>query len=205
MDRKEHWDSIYQSKALHEVSWYQPIPRTSLYFVEEYSLPRSARIIDIGGGDSFLVDHLLDLGYSDLTVVDLSEAALSRASKRLGDRANLVKWITADIADFEPPLKYDFWHDRAAFHFLTKDEDIENYLYTASRFVKKDGILVLGTFSPNGPKKCSGLEITQYAPSALTSLLEQHDFQRLECFNVDHDTPFGTTQNFTFCSFRNRR
>ena len=205
MDRKAHWDNIYNTRELKELSWYEPNPETSLYFLEEYKLPKSAGIIDLGGGDSFFVDHLLHLGYHKLTVVDLSAAALERAKTRLGPKAAPVNWITADIADFTPSREFDFWHDRAAFHFLTKEEEIENYLNTASRFVKKGGILVLGTFSQNGPKKCSGLEIRQYSPSSLTSLLEQHDFRRLECFNVDHATPFGTTQNFTFCSFRNRR
>lgn len=132
-DRKKHWENIYQTKQLNEVSWFEPTPQTSLNFLKEFNVAKTAKIIDIGGGDSFLVDSLLDMGYLDITVLDISSAALERAKKRIGEKANLVKWIVADVAKFEPTEQYDFWHDRAAFHFLTQDKEIETYLKTAQK------------------------------------------------------------------------
>lgn len=125
-------------------------------------MPTTAKVIDIGGGDSFLVDHLLDLGYQDITVLDISEAAIERAKQRLGDNAKNIKWIVADAATFKPMEKYDFWHDRAAFHFLTDEQEISSYLQTAQENINPTGVLVIGTFSQQGPEKCSGIEIKQY-------------------------------------------
>jgi trans-aconitate methyltransferase len=130
-DRKNHWENIYQTKDLKEVSWYQPTPKTSLDFFNYFNVPTTAKIIDIGGGDSLLVDHLLDMGYVDISVLDISASAIERAKQRLGDKAERVKWIVAEAASFKPTEKYDFWHDRAAFHFLTDDREISNYLKTA--------------------------------------------------------------------------
>jgi ubiquinone/menaquinone biosynthesis C-methylase UbiE len=200
-DRKKHWEEIYESKQLCEVSWFQPTPQTSLDFIKEFKLPKTAKIIDIGGGDSFLVDHLLELGYQDITVLDISELSLKRAKKRLGRRANEVKWIVSDAATFKPSEKYDFWHDRAAFHFLTEEKEIESYLNTVRKSVKKKGNLVKGTFSEKGPKKCSGIVIKQYSESSMTSRL-QKAFEKIKCITIDHKTPFGTFQNFIFCGFK---
>jgi SAM-dependent methyltransferase len=200
-DRKKHWETIYQTKQLNEVSWYQPTPEASLGFVKQFNVPKSAKIIDIGGGDSFLVDHLLDLGYQDITVLDLSEAALDRAKQRLGDRSAKVKWIVADAATFKPKEKYDFWHDRAAFHFLTNEKEIKNYIDTVQQGIKSAGILVIGTFSEKGPSKCSGIEIKRYSERSMTDRLRKF-FEKIKCINVDHITPFDTIQNFIFCSFR---
>ncbi len=202
-DRKKHWKTIYQTKELKEVSWYQPIPETSLYFFRELQLPTTAKVIDVGGGDSFLVDHLLDLGYSDITVLDISALAIERAKQRLGERAKNVTWIVADAAAFTPSEKYDIWHDRAAFHFLTEEADISNYLQTARQYIRAQGVLVIGTFSEQGPKKCSGIAIRQYSETSLPERLKG-DFEKIECKTVDHNTPFGTVQNFLFCSFRKR-
>ncbi|MDE3142984.1 MAG: class I SAM-dependent methyltransferase [Bacteroidota bacterium] len=201
--RKQHWENIYQTKELSEVSWYQPTPITSLEFLQQLNIPTNAKIIDIGGGDSFFADHLLALGYSDISVLDISEAALEKAKKRLGNNAAKIKWIVADAAHFKPTEQYDFWHDRAAFHFLTQEEEIKNYIHTISKAVKRNGIVVIGTFSENGPKKCSGIEIKQYNETSLTNLLKD-DFEKINCINVDHKTPFDTVQNFIFCSFRKR-
>ena len=164
-DRKKHWENIYQTKELKDVSWFQPTPETSLDFFKLFDMPPTAKVIDIGGGDSFLVDHLLDLGYQDISVLDISVAAIDRAKQRLGDRANKVKWIVADAANFKPTEKYDFWHDRAAFHFLTDEQEISNYIETAQQNINPTGVLVIGTFSEQGPKKCSGIEIKQYSES----------------------------------------
>ena len=200
-DRHQHWENIYKTKQLCELSWYQPIPSTSLEFIKELSIPVNAKIIDIGGGDCFLVDHLLDLDYQDITVLDISETAIERARKRLGNKAENVKWIVSDAATFKPTEKYDFWHDRATFHFLTQNREIENYIVNVQQNIKPGGILVIGTFSENGPKKCSGLEIRQYSETSMEELLKPY-FEKIKCITVDHKTPFNTIQNFIFCSFR---
>ncbi len=202
-DRKSHWENIYTTKELKDVSWFQPKPSTSLDFIEQFNVPLTAKIIDIGGGDSFLVDHLLELGYQDLTVLDISDAALNRAKERLGKQAEKVKWIVADASNFEPEESYDLWHDRAAFHFLTAEEDIENYLRTVKRSLQPNGILVIGTFSEQGPTKCSGIEIKQYSEASMTERLK-NNFEKISCVTVDHQTPFDTVQNFVFCSFKHK-
>lgn len=199
-NRKEHWENIYQTKQLNEVSWYQPTPQTSLSYFTEFNIPLDAKIIDIGGGDSFLVDHLLELGYSNVTVLDISESAIERAKVRLGDKANQVKWIQADASQFVPKEQYDVWHDRAAFHFLTEENEVSNYIKSASMGVKKGGVLIIGTFSINGPLKCSGIPIQQYNEDSM-EVKFQLFFDKIECKIIDHTTPFDTVQNFIFCSF----
>ncbi|NJB84363.1 SAM-dependent methyltransferase [Lewinella marina] len=200
-DRTRHWEKIYRTKNLEEVSWYQRDPATSLGFIDAFAVPLDARIIDVGGGDSFFVDRLLDRGYRRVTVLDISAAAIERARRRLGDRADAVNWIVADAADFRPPEQYDFWHDRAAFHFLTDEGDIENYLASARAGLAPGGVLVIGTFSEQGPEKCSGIRIRQYSEASMARRLEEH-FEKIRCITVDHQTPFDTVQNFVFCSFR---
>ncbi|WP_430401622.1 class I SAM-dependent methyltransferase [Fluviicola sp.] len=200
-DRQKHWEEIYQTKELKDVSWFQPKPETSLSFFEKWNVPTTAKVIDIGGGDSFLVDHLLDLGYQDISVLDISASAIERAKQRLGNRAEQVKWIISDITDFQPTEKYDFWHDRAAFHFLVNEKDISNYMKIAHEGLNPSGVLVIGTFSEQGPKKCSGIEIKQYSEVNMTDRLKAL-FEKLNCITVDHKTPFDTIQNFVFCTFR---
>ena len=200
-DRKKHWENIYQTNELKDVSWFQPTPETSLNFFKQFSVPTSAKVIDIGGGDSFLVDYLLDLGYQDITVLDISASAIEKAKQRLGEKAKNVNWIIADAATFKPTEKYDFWHDRAAFHFLTDEQEITSYLETARQNINSTGILVIGTFSAQGPKKCSGIEIKQYSETTMTDRLKNF-FEKIKCITVDHKTPFDTIQNFVFCSFR---
>lgn len=200
-DRKKHWENIYQSKSVDEVSWYQQTPTTSLSFLKQFNLPRSAKIIDVGGGDSFFVDHLLDLGYQDITVLDISEKAITKAKQRLGRKSASIKWIIADAAEFHPTDQYDFWHDRAAFHFLTNENEIENYLDTIRTHLKETGYLVIGTFSEQGPEKCSGINIKQYSENTMTNRLMDF-FKKIKCITIDHKTPFDTIQNFIFCSFK---
>ena len=200
-DRKEHWEKIYQTKKPDEFSWHQPIPATSLSFFEQFNVPKGAKIIDIGGGDSLLVDNLLDRAYKDITVLDISESSLERAKTRLGQKSELVKWIVADAAKFKPTERYDFWHDRAAFHFLTKEDEIQNYINAVQQGINPSGILVLGTFSEQGPKKCSGIEIKQYSETSMTDRLQVF-FEKIKCVTVEHKTPFDTIQQFIFCSFR---
>ncbi|MBF9252175.1 class I SAM-dependent methyltransferase [Pontibacter sp. 172403-2] len=196
---KQHWEKIYQTKQPDEVSWTQQEPKTSLAFIHSFGLPKSARIIDVGGGDSRLVDFLLQKGYQNVTVLDISGIALARAKQRLGNKANRVKWIESDITKFVPAESYDVWHDRATFHFLTSREQIHSYLETARKAI--EGYLVIGTFSDKGPNKCSGLEVKQYSEEELQLQLAAK-FQKIRCITEDHVTPFHTTQNFLFCSFR---
>lgn len=194
--RKAHWEAIYETKTPDEVSWTQKTPYVSLEFIYDSAIMKNARIIDVGGGDSLLVDHLLSAGFENITVLDISEKALDRAKKRLGERAKNVKWIVSDITDFKPKEKYDLWHDRATFHFLTSDRDIETYRSLVSEYVTDT--LIIGTFSKDGPLKCSGLEIVQYDPDELVELFAPK-FQKGRCIKVNHETPFDTKQGFTFC------
>jgi len=196
---KEHWEKVYQSKQPSEVSWTQEVPKTSLELIHSFNLPKTARIIDIGGGDSKLVDHLLQEGFSDITVLDISANAIERAKKRLGGKSQRVNWIVSDITEFKPSTKFDLWHDRATFHFLISREQVSTYIDIARRSVT--GYLIIGTFSETGPKKCSGLDIKQYSEESLESEL-RNGFEKIHCLTEDHITPFNTIQNFLFCSFR---
>lgn len=200
---KTHWEKVYESKKYEDATWYQEKPETSLEMIAAMELPETAGIIDIGGGDSNLVDYLMQEGYRDISVLDISEKALDHARDRLGEKAEQVSWIVADAASFEPEKRYHLWHDRAAFHFLTEKEQVEGYISNLERAVKRGGYVVLATFSENGPTKCSGREIRQYSKEQLSNLLEEK-FETLECRNVDHITPSGGKQNFTFCSFRKK-
>ena len=200
-NRKSHWENIYTTKELHEVSWFQPIPETSLNFIRELCPNKLAKIIDVGGGDSLLVDHLLELGYQDLSVLDISEAAVTRAKHRLGEKAERVTWIVADIATFEPTAQYDLWHDRAAFHFLTNETEIKHYQEITRNHIVPNGHLVLGTFSDQGPKKCSGIDITQYTETTMSALFTER-FEKVTCIYVNHPTPFNSMQHFIFCVFK---
>ena len=203
ISEQQHWNKVYSTKAEDEVSWFQPYPKTSMEFVELFHLPLHANIIDIGGGDSHFVDALLDKGYQNIYVLDISENAIERAKQRLGARASKVHWIISDVTNFEPPVQFDFWHDRAAFHFLTTEDKIYKYVSIAEDAIKKDGCLILGTFSENGPKKCSGLEIKQYSEASMSAKFEIA-FDRIKCIQEDHKTPFNTVQNFVFCSFKKK-
>jgi ubiquinone/menaquinone biosynthesis C-methylase UbiE len=198
---QSHWEQVYKNKSPREVSWTQEKPQTSLDLIHSFGLDKSARIIDVGGGDSRLADFLLDDGYEHITVLDISAKALEKAKARLGERAQKIKWIVSDITEFETSDQYDIWHDRATFHFLTTKEQIDKYIRIAEN--KVTGFLSIGTFSENGPEKCSGLTIRQYTESSLAASFEKQ-FGKLKCITEDHVTPFGTKQNFLFCSFRKK-
>lgn len=195
---KEHWDTVYENKNPDQVSWTQEFPKTSLDFIHSFGLTKTAKIIDIGGGDSKLVDYLLDEGFENITVLDISAKALDKTKQRLGDKAHKIKWVVSDITEFEPETTFDVWHDRATFHFLTTSEQVAKYMDTARKSV--NGFLTIGTFSDKGPEKCSGLSIKQYSEETLTTELK-NGFDKLRCVTEDHTTPFDTTQNFLFCSF----
>ncbi|MGE8554732.1 MAG: class I SAM-dependent methyltransferase [Chryseobacterium jejuense] len=198
-DNKNHWENVYETKSPDQVSWTQKKPQTSLNFINSFGLGKEARIIDIGGGDSNLVDFLLEEGYENITVLDISAKALEKAQQRLGKKADKVKWIATDITTFEPIETYDIWHDRAAFHFLTTQEQIAKYIDIAEKNI--NSFMVLGTFSKNGPTKCSGLDIQQYDEASISEKFRQ-SFEKILCTTEDHTTPFETTQNFIFCSFK---
>jgi hypothetical protein len=199
LERKKHWETVYETKNPDQVSWTQETPKTSLDFIHSFGLKKTAKIIDIGGGDSKFVDYLLEEGFENVTVHDICSKSLEKAKNRLGEKANKVNWIVNDITKFEPNMTYDVWHDRATFHFLTKPSQIKKYMKIARNSV--NGFLTIGTFSKNGPEKCSGLEIKQYNEMELTSELKD-GFKKIKCVTEDHLTPFNTTQNFLFCSFK---
>ena len=198
---KKHWETVYETKTQEQVSWTQKIPKDSLDFIQSLKLNKDASIIDIGGGDSFLVDFLLKDGYTNISVLDISNKAIERAKNRLGTNATKVTWIVSNIIDFKPKKNYDVWHDRAAFHFLTKEKEIKTYVSLTEKYVSKN--LIIGTFSNNGPLKCSGLEITQYSKYKMHETF-YNKFTPIKSLNKNHQTPFDTLQNFTFCSFMKR-
>lgn len=201
--KKKHWENVFSTKQETEVSWFEQKPETSLQFFKENNIPTNAKIIDIGGGDSYLIDHLLALGYTELTVLDISENAIDRLKNRLGSNASKVTFIVSDILDFQPETTYDVWHDRASFHFLTQSEDIQTYKNLVANAIASNGFLFIGTFSENGPLKCSGLEITQYSEEKMESIFGT-DFEKTRCFTGNHQTPFDTVQHFIFCTFKRK-
>ena len=200
---RQHWENVFATKQDTEVSWFQPYPKTSIEFLELFQLPVTANIIDIGGGNSHLVDTLLEKGFKNIWVLDISANALEKAKQRLGEKAKQVHWIVTDVTEFVPPVQFDFWHDRAAFHFLINEEAINKYVSIAEKGIKENGYIVLGTFSENGPTKCSGLEIQQYNKASMSARFEVA-FNRIKCIEENHITPFNIVQNFLFCSFQRK-
>jgi hypothetical protein len=200
---QEYWDNIYSLKKENELSWYQPYPEISMDFIESFNLPLSAKIIDIGGGDSRLAGALLKRGYQNIWVLDISTVAIERAKQRLGEKASGIQWLVSDVTIFEPTVQFDLWHDRATFHFLTGKEKISAYTRIVEQSVKNKGYLLAGVFSQRGPTKCSGLDIRQYSAMSLTKSFEK-SFEPISCVHTDHITPSKTTQNFLFCSFKKK-
>ena len=202
-ERKEHWENVFSTKTETEVSWYQKQPKTSIQLIQACKVAKDATIIDIGGGDSYLIDNLLDLGYTNLFLLDISEAAINRAKNRLGERAQNVTFIVSDSLHFQSDIKFDIWHDRASFHFFTDSNEIAQYKANLLASTTKNAYLLIGTFSEEGPLKCSGLEITQYSVEKMEAVFGL-DFELENCFTEDHETPFETTQNFIFCHYNKR-
>lgn len=202
MGGKEHWDEVYERRAPDQVSWYRPHLDRSLQLIEQAGLPSDAPIIDVGGGSSTLVDDLLARGHSSVTVLDIAPNAIRRAQERLGVRAALVTWLTGDITRIElPEHRYDFWHDRAVFHFLRDTGDRDRYVAAVRRALKPGGRIVVATFGPEGPERCSGLEVVRYDAEQL------HDqfgatFTKLASFAEVHQTPGGAEQEFVYCYCR---
>ena len=197
---KRHWENIYSTKQPNELSWTQNTPQVSLDLIKSLNLSKSSSIIDIGAGQSMLVDSLIDLGYSNISVLDLSKNAISKTKKRLGENAKKINWIESDILNYKSPIKFDLCHDRALFHFLTKKNHINKYLNEISLFASK---LVVGTFSIEGPKRCSGLEIRQYDQNSMKETFEKAGFKSISFCKSDHITPSNKIQKFIFGVFKN--
>ena len=195
--RKQHWDAAYAAKKPEEVSWYQPLPEKSLELVGKTGVDKDAPIIDVGAGASRLVDNLLDQGYSDISVLDVSPVALRHAQDRVGERAEQVRWTESDVLLFEPERRFALWHDRATFHFLTDSADRDRYLDVVRRSLQPGGHFVLATFGPQGPRKCSGLEVRRYSIDELGRLLTGH-FELRWHGTEQHSTPGDATQQFLY-------
>lgn len=200
-ERKTHWETVFQTKDTSKVSWYQPIPETSLRLIRETGLSESAKIIDVGAGDSFLGDFLLKSGYNDITLLDISEKALDTIKNRLPEKESNITLQVSDVLNFSASEKYDLWHDRAVFHFLNTEDDILKYIDIAFKSIVKKGFLIIGTFSDSGPNECSGLPVNKYSEGKLTEIFESK-FKKIECFSENHKTPSGGIQNFLFCVFQ---
>ena len=202
MDTKTHWEKVYTTKAPDQVSWYRPHLETSIVLIERSVSVRSASIIDIGGGESTLVDDLLARGFQNVTVLDVSQVAIDATKQRLGQVAGRVQWVTADITGVQlHPAAYDVWHDRAVFHFLTAPEQRAAYVRQVARSVKAGGHVIVSTFGPEGPTKCSGLDVVRYDAEALHEEFGTR-FRLVESSKELHETPFGTIQQFLYCYCR---
>lgn len=202
MSSREHWDAVYRVKGSDHVSWFKPHLDRSLAFLEAAGVSQTAHVIDVGGGASTFVDDLLDRGYTNISVLDLSGAALDAARARLGERASRVQWIHADVTEVQlPAATYDFWHDRAVFHFLRDPLARARYVASVRRSLKPGGHIVVATFGPHGPEKCSGLEVMRFTPDALHAEFGS-DFARLADATEIHKTPWGAEQEFVYCYCR---
>ncbi len=201
--RRQHWDTTYTNKPETGVSWFQSDPALSFRWIKEAAPDHSAKIIDIGGGASRLADRLIAEGYSALTVLDISSIALARACERIGAAADKVNWITADVTAWTPAQLWDVWHDRAVFHFLTESSGQDAYLSALRRGTKEGSVVIMATFAPTGPEKCSGLPVQRYDAQSLAARLGR-DFHLYAEATERHQTPFGTTQDFIYAAFRRR-
>jgi SAM-dependent methyltransferase len=202
MNTKTHWEHIYETKAPTQVSWYQEHAQFSLQYIQNTGIRKTGHIIDVGGGTSTLVDDLIADGFQHISVLDVSGAALQLTQQRLGAKANDVKWIEADITQADLPHQaYNLWHDRAVFHFLTHAEDRQRYVEAVRHSVRKGGHVIVATFAPDGPERCSGLEVVRYSPKGLHSEFG-HGFEVVDSARETHHTPFGTEQRFIYCYCR---
>ena len=202
MTSKAHWEEVYATKSATAVSWFQPHAALSLQLIEQTGVPKDAGIIDVGGGASTLVDDLLGAGYSNLTVLDLSDAALAASRARLASRADAVHWLVGDITQITlPEQAYAVWHDRAVFHFLTTEPQRDAYVAAVMRAVKPGGHVIVATFAEDGPGKCSGLPVARYSAQGLHAQFGS-PFTLVQQQREAHQTPFGTVQQFIYCLCR---
>jgi SAM-dependent methyltransferase len=200
-DRQTHWENVYTTKTEKEVSWFEESPTISLDLIRSTGAGLDAPLVDIGGGASRLVDALVDDGFEAVTVLDLSETALARAQARLGTRGAKVRWIVEDVTTWEPSETYEVWHDRAAFHFLTEPKDRAAYVERVARAVRVGGHVIIGTFAPDGPERCSGLAVVRHDAASFGEILGGA-FELMESRRHAHQTPMGATQRFQFSRFR---
>lgn len=200
-DRQAHWENIYTAKGEAEVSWFEETPAQSLELLELVGARTSSAIIEVGGGASRLVDYLLAQGFENITVLDLSAAALNSARARLGDKGEAVKWIVADATEWLPTDTYDIWHDRAVFHFLTSENEQQAYIQRLQQALKRGGHVIIGTFALDGPDKCSGLPVARHSAESLSVLLGP-DFELIDSRRREHLTPWQAVQKFQFSTFR---
>ncbi len=201
MNPKEHWEQVYRTKAADDMSWYQDRPAVSLKLIEASGVGKDQAIIDVGGGASVLVDFLLDAGFNRLTVLDISANALEHARQRLGALAARVEWFEADVTRFNPAHRFDLWHDRAVFHFLTEKADRQKYVQTMKRVLSPEAHVIIATFALDGPSRCSGLEVARYDADLICTELGS-EFGLLEQVQETHLTPWRTEQRFSCFRFR---
>lgn len=199
-DPRSHWDGVYAGKSDHELSWFQPVPGTSLELIARSGARPAWKIIDVGGGTSRLVDALLDRGFGAVTVLDISATALAQAKARLGERGSRVAWVAADVTAWTPAERYDLWHDRAVFHFLTEAKDKEAYVAALKAGGGEGGQIIIGTFALDGPERCSGLPVSRYDADGLAALLGA-GCRLVETVHEGHATPAGKVQHFQFSRF----
>ena len=199
MEKKKHWENIYQTKNIDGVSWYQETPYESIELIKKFSTTDFDMIIDIGCGKSFLADNLLKLNYKNITLVDISLNALKEVKERLNGKS--LNFIETDVLNLKLEQTFNIWHDRAVFHFINDRDSIEKYISLCNEYIVEGGKLIIGTFAEDGPLKCSGIEIKRYSVEHLKKLFKEN-FEFLEGFKKLHSTPFDTEQSFTFCVFR---
>ncbi len=202
MNKKAHWENVYATKQPDQVSWYREHLKNSLEMIFETGVGKNAAIIDVGGGSSTLVDDLLENGFTDISVLDISAKAIENSKNRLGTRAKQVEWIEADITDADLPKNhYDVWHDRAVFHFLTDENDRKKYVELVMSSLKIGGHIIVASFGLDGPIKCSGLDVVRYSPNAMHNEFGRN-FELVKSVREIHETPFETTQEFIYCYCR---
>jgi len=201
VDMKEYWENIFHKKNFNEVSWYQENPKTSVNLILSTNIGEKANIIDVGAGDSNLVDKLISLNFKNISVLDISSKALEKSRKRLKESAKIVKWISSDIRKFNTGDRFDIWHDRALFHFLTSKKDIKKYAKIVKKLLKPEGYLIIGTFSVKGPKMCSGLDVKRYSKNSMKKIFN-NGFKHIKSLEEIHHTPFKTTQCFIYNVFK---
>ena len=201
VSRKAHWEHVYETKGPTELSWFQTVPSKSMELIRATGVPTDAPIIDIGAGVSSLVDLLRNSDYSNITVLDIANAAIAESRARLGDAASTIKWVSANVLEWVPMGRYYIWHDRATFHFLVNETSAKAYLNTMRAALVPGGFFILATFGPEGPNRCSGLEVQRYSIEALTDLLEE-DFELKSYELEDHTTPTGNVQQFLYSSWQ---
>jgi len=202
MNQKAHWDKVYSTKPAEAASWFAPHLETSLKLIHTASTNKDAAIIDIGGGESTLVDDLFNEGYRNLSVLDISQKAIDIAKSRMGQNASAIQWYCVDIAQASlPEAHFDIWHDRAVFHFLTKQSDRDQYVERVKRSLKHGGYVIMATFGPEGPTQCSDLDVERYDTQELHNQFGD-SFELLQSSTEMHQTPMGTTQQFLYCFCR---